>query len=94
MKWHVQYRRDTLDHVGRFPTSEQAIEAACCLIDDGCDVCAISTGSLTDFISRDQIVRIYAMWVRAKYPLDETTQRSSQSEKLKVNLATVQSRGS
>ena len=68
MTWHVQYRRATLDHVGRFQTPEQAVEAACCLIDDGCDVYAIGTGPLTDSIARDEIARIYEMWARAKRP--------------------------
>jgi hypothetical protein len=68
MTWHVQYRQDTVDRIVRHPSPEQAIEAACRLIDDGCDVCGIGTGSLTDSIGRDEIARIYAMWARAKRP--------------------------
>ena len=68
MTWHVQYSQDTVGHVGRFPTPEQAIEAACCLIDDGCNVYGIGTGPPTDSIARDDIARIYAMWLRAKCP--------------------------
>src|SRR6202035_991719 len=46
----------------------QAIEAACRLIDDGCDVYGVGTGPLTDSINREQIARIYAMWAGAKFP--------------------------
>ena len=69
MTWHVQYRNDTVDHIVRYPNPEQAIEAACRLIDDGCDVYGIGTGPLTDSITKDQIARIYALWAREKYPL-------------------------
>ena len=67
--WHVQYRDRTMaEHVVRHPSPELAIEAACCLIDEGCDVYGIGTGPLTDSIGRDQIARIYAMWDRANAP--------------------------
>ena len=65
MMWHVQYLQDGVDHLARYPSPEEAIEAACRLIDDGCDVYGIGTGQLTDSIERDQIARIYAIWVRA-----------------------------
>ena len=68
MTWHVQYRKETVDHIVRHPSPEQAIEAACHLIDDGCDVYGIGTGPLTDSIAKDQIARIYALWAREKYP--------------------------
>ena len=68
MTWHVQYRRDTVEHIVRHPSPEEAIEAACRLIDDGCDVFGIGTGPLTDSIERDHIARIYALWARAKHP--------------------------
>jgi hypothetical protein len=71
MTWHVQYRVDAVDHIVRHPTPEKAIEAACCLMDDGCDVYGIGTGPLTDSIARDQIASIYAFWVRAKYPFGQ-----------------------
>jgi hypothetical protein len=66
MTWHVQYRKDGADLLGRYPSPEQAIKAACGLIDDGCDVYGIGTGPLTDSIDRKQIARIYAHWVSAK----------------------------
>jgi hypothetical protein len=64
MTWHVQYRTEAAAHVERHPSPELAIEAACRLIDDGCDVYGIGTGPLTDSIARDEIARIYAIWVR------------------------------
>jgi len=68
MTWHVQYRNASGDHIERHPSPEQAIKAACRLIDDGCDVYGIGTGPLTDSIGKEQIARIYAMWARAKRP--------------------------
>jgi hypothetical protein len=68
LTWHVQYRKDATDHVDRHPTPEKAIEAACGLLDDGCDVYGIGTGPLSDSIGKDVIARIYAMWRRAASP--------------------------
>ena len=64
--WHVQYRRGEADHIECFPTPEQAIEAACSLIDNGCDVHSIGFESLDDSIAKDHIARIYALWVMAR----------------------------
>jgi len=69
MTWHVQYWKDGRDHIWRHPSPEKAIEGACRLLDDGCDVYGVGTGPLTDSIEREQIARIYAMWARAKAPL-------------------------
>lgn len=66
--WTVQYRRDTTDHIVKHINSERAIEAACRLIQDGCDVSGIGTGALTDAIEKEQIARIYAKWSSAKAP--------------------------
>jgi hypothetical protein len=52
MMWHVQYRKDATSHVVRHPSPERAIEAACRLIDDGCDVYGVGIGPLTDSIGR------------------------------------------
>ena len=68
MIWHVQYRKDTVKHIVRYPNPEDAIEAACRIIDDGDDVFGIGTGPLTDSIEKDEIARIYALWTRAKHP--------------------------
>jgi hypothetical protein len=64
--WHVQYRRDTIDHSATHSSPEAAIETACRLIDDGCDVYGIGTGPRTDSIGQREIARIYALWARAK----------------------------
>jgi electron transfer flavoprotein alpha/beta subunit len=66
MTWHVQYRLEGVDRIVRRPTPEQAIEEACHLMDGGHDVFAIGTGPLTDSIGRDEIARIYALWIRAR----------------------------
>jgi hypothetical protein len=69
MNWHVQYHRDsTVAHLARFPSPERAIEAACHLLDEGWVVFGIGTGPLTDSIGKEQIARIYEIWVRAKCP--------------------------
>jgi hypothetical protein len=67
MTWHVQYRNKAGDHIVERPGPELAIEAACRLIDDGCDVYGIGTGPLTDSIDKEQIARIYAMWTRPRH---------------------------
>jgi len=66
MAWFVQYEHAGTDHIVREKTPELAIETACRLIDDGCDVFGIGTGPLTDSIGKDQIARIYEMWTRAR----------------------------
>jgi hypothetical protein len=68
MTWHVQYRKDAVDLIVRQPTPEKAIETACGLIDEGCDVYGIGTGPLSDSIDREHIVRIYALWTRERHP--------------------------
>jgi hypothetical protein len=50
----------------RMRTPEQAIEMACLLLGEGCDVYGIGTGPLTDSIGKGEIARIYDMWVRAR----------------------------
>jgi hypothetical protein len=72
MTWHVQYRNLAGDHIVRHSNPEEAIEAACRLIDDGYDVYGIGTGPLTDSIEKDQIARIYEMWARPKLPFPRT----------------------
>jgi len=66
MTWHVQYRRGAKHHVVMHPSPERAIEAACGLIDDGCDVYGIGTGPLSDCIEREDIAWIYRFWARAR----------------------------
>ncbi len=50
----------------RHASPENAMEAACLLIDDGCDVYSVGTGPLADSIGPEEIGRIYATWVRAR----------------------------
>jgi hypothetical protein len=59
MTWFVRYIKPAADHLVRMRTPEEAIEAACRLLDDGCDVYGIGTGPLTDSIGKEQIARIY-----------------------------------
>jgi hypothetical protein len=66
MDWHVQYRGAGVEHVVMHPSPEMAIEAACCLMDDGADVFGIGAGALDDSIDRDQIARIYALWTTTR----------------------------
>jgi hypothetical protein len=68
MTWHVQYREGAAERIDWHASPENAIEAACRLIDAGHDVYGIGTGPLTDSIERKQIARIYALWARAKHP--------------------------
>jgi len=72
MFWHVQYREGETDHLRRYPTPEAAIEDACRLIDEGCDVYGMGTGLLSTSIGRDEIARIHAFWARPKTPFDRT----------------------
>jgi predicted dinucleotide-utilizing enzyme len=48
MTWYVQFRRGTTDKLVEHPSPEAAIETACRLLDDGCDVYSIGTGPLTN----------------------------------------------
>jgi hypothetical protein len=68
LEWHVQFHKGGTACISWFATPEQAIEAACTFIDEGDDVYGIGTGSLDDSIKKDQVARIYAMWVKAKAP--------------------------
>jgi hypothetical protein len=68
MTWHVQYQKEGIEHLARFPTPEESIESACRLIDEGCYVYAIGTGQLCTSIGRDEIARIYAFWTRERMP--------------------------
>jgi len=64
--WHVRYRKSEAEQIGWFLTPEEAIETACGLIDEGCDVYGIGVGSLDDSIAKNQIARIYDFWAKAK----------------------------
>jgi hypothetical protein len=67
MNWQVQYREGLKSHVARFESPDKAIEAACHLLDHGTDVYRIRTRPSAESMGREQIARIYATWVRARY---------------------------
>ena len=73
MTWLVQYRDEAIDRLVRYPSPEKASEAACRLLDDGCDVYSIGLGSLDDSITKAEIARIYAIWVQAKFPFGKAS---------------------
>jgi hypothetical protein len=75
MDWYVQFRRDAVDDMSWHPTQEDAIEAACRLIDVGIDVFGLGTGPLTDAIGPEYINRLYQLWAREKYPFGRATTR-------------------
>ena len=62
MAWYVRFRFDGAGHIDRHPTKEAAIEAACCLIRDKCEVLAISAAPRDISLDRDQIARLFAEW--------------------------------
>jgi hypothetical protein len=66
MTWSIQYRLSGADMTVQALTPEEAVRAACHLLDDGYEVCGIGTGTLTHMIGKEDIARIYALWVRAK----------------------------
>jgi hypothetical protein len=68
MEWFVQSRHDAVDHIEWHPDEEDAIEAACQLIDTGVDVFGLGSGPLTDSIGPEYIKRLYQLWARKKYP--------------------------
>jgi hypothetical protein len=68
MNWHVQYCDGEMERLERHPSPEMAIESACRLIEEGRDVYGIGTGPLDESITREEIARIYVLWVRAKHP--------------------------
>jgi hypothetical protein len=68
MTWHVQYRDQAGEHILEYLSPEEAVDAACVLLDDGRDVFGIGTGPLTDAIDRTAIARIYDLWTRPRRP--------------------------
>jgi len=66
--WYVQYRRDSTEHMDRYRTPEAAIEAACVLMDNNYEVYEIGMGPPPGAIDASEIVKIYQLWLRRKYP--------------------------
>ena len=59
MTWNIRYSRDGEDHLGAYSSAEAAIEGACVLIDQACDVHGIWTGDLAEAIGPAQIMSLY-----------------------------------
>ena len=68
MTWYVQYWDGSGDHVDEWPSPEEAIEAACLLLDDGHHVFGIGTSPLADDVGEESIARIYKLWIRPRQP--------------------------
>jgi hypothetical protein len=86
MEWHVQYRSAGVEHVAWHQAPEDAIAAACRLIDDGAEVFGLGTDSLDDTLDRQEIARIYAFWSRATYPFGRKLPESGTHKALKITL--------
>jgi hypothetical protein len=65
MTWDIRYSRDGEDHLESYPDAETAIEAACVLIDQDCDVHGIWTGDLAEAVGPAQIMRVYSVRSRS-----------------------------
>jgi hypothetical protein len=74
VEWFVQYIKSGMSQLVRMETPEQAIETACALLDEGCEVSGLGMGPLANSIDQDQIARIYEIWVRAA-PLQQVDRR-------------------
>jgi hypothetical protein len=66
MTWDIRYSRGTVDHLESHPTAESAIDDACLLIDQGCDVHGIWTRHLTEAVHREEIIRIYSLRIKRR----------------------------
>jgi hypothetical protein len=65
--WFVRYSRPLAqEEIEEVETAEQAVEAACLLIDEGCQVIGIGWGSLTVTVGAREIAHLYEHWKRAK----------------------------
>jgi hypothetical protein len=65
MTWDIRYNRAAEDHLESHPTAERAIESACLLLDQRCDVYGVWTGDLAESIDREQILRIYGRRIKS-----------------------------
>src|SRR5476651_1965860 len=65
MTWDIRYNRDAEDHLELHATAEGAIEAACSLLDQGCDVYGVWTGDLAESIDREQIIRMHGLRIKS-----------------------------
>jgi hypothetical protein len=67
MTWHVQYCDGEMERIERHPSPEMAID---CVPPYRRRPRRLwhRHGSLDESITREEIARIYVLWVRAKYP--------------------------
>ena len=78
MEWCVHYASDGADRVEQAETPEEAIALACRLLDSGADVFGIGMDEPPVSIGRDEIARIYEIWVRAGgTPLQSSRHRTA-----------------
>lgn len=68
MDWLIQYHSGGFDRITRRQSLDEAIETACMLLDEGCDVSSIGFKTLDNAVLRHDIENIYSIWVRAKGP--------------------------
>jgi hypothetical protein len=66
MDWFIQYRSGETDNVARHNSLDGAIESACKLLDDGCDVFSIGYQTIDNAVSKQDIESVYSIWVSAK----------------------------
>lgn len=61
MEWRVDYRKDDETRCIALPDLPNALQAACRLLDQGCDVIRIAADESTS-LSANEIRKIYAIW--------------------------------
>lgn len=66
MEWHIRYLDNGTERIEWYPSPEAAIEDACRHMDAGRIVQGIGSEDVAHTIAPDQVVRIYAIWVRGK----------------------------
>jgi hypothetical protein len=70
LPWSIRYR-DAGDRVAHARTPEDAIAAACRLIEEGFDVYAIDCGQMEEFMGKSQLVRIHDIRTRNSLAREE-----------------------
>lgn len=67
MEWQVRYHRRSVECIGRYPTQEIALKAACLLIDQGCDVLGIGLAPGTSDLDPEQVAEFYRSWAHERW---------------------------
>ena len=68
MDWFIQHHSGGFDYITMRQSLDEAIETACRLLDEGCDVTGIGHKTLDNVVPMQDIESIYSIWVRAKGP--------------------------